>query len=68
MNAGRRLGLVRPIGVLGSLQLNLKPLHADLEAVHRLDSGLRRCWVVERYETWKENTVFTPVLIFLFIL
>ena len=27
--------------VLGALQLNLQPLHADLEAVHGLDGGLR---------------------------
>ena len=27
--------------VLGALQLNLQPLHADLEAVHGLDGSLR---------------------------
>lgn len=47
---GRRLGLIRPVGILGPLELDLEPLHADLEAVHRLDRRLRRRRVVERYE------------------
>lgn len=51
---GRRLGLVRPIGILGSLKLDLQPLHADLKAVHRLDRRLRRRRVVERYEAWNK--------------
>lgn len=32
--------------VLGALQLHLQPLHADLEAVHRLDGCLCRHWIV----------------------
>lgn len=45
--------LVRPIGVLWPLQLDLQTLHADLKPVHGLDGGLGRSWVVEGHETWK---------------
>ena len=41
---------VRAIGVFGPLQLHLEPLHADLEAVHGLDGGLRAGRVVEAHE------------------
>lgn len=38
-------------GILRALELNLQPLGADLETVHRLDGRLGRCHVVERHET-----------------
>ena len=41
---------VRAIGVFGPLQLHLEPLHANLEAVHGLDGGLRAGRVVEAHE------------------
>ncbi len=44
------VGLVGPAGLLGPLQLDLEPLHADLEAVHGLDGRLRRRRVVEAHE------------------
>lgn len=46
---------VRAIGVFGPLQLHLEPLHADLEAVHGLDGGLRAGWVVEAHEAWRDT-------------
>lgn len=49
-NMGSRQSLVlrsvRFAVVLGALQLHLQPLHADLEAVHRLDGCLCRHWIV----------------------
>lgn len=56
---GRRLGLVRPVGILGPFQLHLKPLHADLEAVHRLDRRLSRRRIIERYETCNNSLLNT---------
>lgn len=44
---GRLVGFRR---ILGSFQLDLKPLHADLEAVHRLDRCLRARRIVIRHE------------------
>lgn len=43
------------IGVFGPLQLHLEPLHADLEAVHGLDGGLRAGRVVEAHEAWRDT-------------
>lgn len=48
-------GLVGSIGVLRPLQLDLEPLHADLEAVHRLDRGLGASRIIERYETYEKE-------------
>lgn len=45
---GRRL--VGAVGVLRPLQLHLESLHADLEAVHRLDGSLGTAGVVEAHE------------------
>ena len=41
---------VGAVGVLGPLQLHLESLHADLEAVHGLDGGLRTSWVVKAHK------------------
>lgn len=38
---GPRQGSVGLAVVLGALQLNLQPLHADLETVHGLNGSLR---------------------------
>lgn len=43
------------IGVFGPLQLHFEPLHADLEAVHGLDGGLRAGRVVEAHEAWRDT-------------
>lgn len=40
------LSSVRFAVVLGALQLNLQPLHADLETIHGLDGSLRRHRIV----------------------
>lgn len=50
--AGWGGGLVGAVGVLWPLQLHLEPLHADLEAVHRLDGSLGTTWVVETHKPW----------------
>ena len=44
---GRSVG---PVGVLRAFQLHLQSLHADLEAVHRLDGGVRTRRVVETHK------------------
>lgn len=48
--AGCGRGLVGAVGVLRPLQLHLESLHADLEAVHRLDGSLGAAGVVEAHE------------------
>lgn len=49
-SGGGRPGLVGAIGVLRPLQLHFESLHADLEAVHRLDGSLGTAWVVEAHK------------------
>jgi len=44
---------VWPIRVLWSLQLNFKPLHANLEPVHCLDGSLRTGGVVKTHKACK---------------
>lgn len=46
--------LVRLGGVLGSFQLDLQSLHANLETVHRLNRRLRARRIVIRHETWNK--------------
>ncbi len=53
--------LVLPAGVLWPLELHLEPLHADLEAVHGLDGGLRARRVVEAHEPEALALVGGPV-------
>lgn len=43
-------GLVGAVGVLRPLQLHFESLHADLEAVHRLDGSLGAARVVEAHK------------------
>ena len=52
--AGRQC-LVGSVGVLGTLQLHLEPLHADLKPVHRLDGCLCAGRVVETHKAWKSG-------------
>lgn len=49
----RGLGSVRFAVVLGALQLDLQAFHADLKAVHGLDSSLCGHGVVVAHEAWK---------------
>lgn len=43
--------LVRLVSILGSLELNLQAFHADLKAVHGLNGGLCRLWIVVAHES-----------------
>lgn len=57
-SGGGRPGLVGAVGVLRPLQLHFESLHADLEAVHRLDGSLGAAWVVEAHKAcggWGEG-------------
>lgn len=46
---------VRPVGILGPLQLHLQSLHANLEAVHGLYGSLRTGGVVKTHKTCSES-------------
>lgn len=51
------VGSVGVSRIFGPLQLHFEPLHADLEAVHGLDGGLRAGWVVKTHEACGERGV-----------
>lgn len=53
---------VQAIGTFGPLQLHVEPLHADLEAIHGLDGGLRAGRVVEAQEARGWRSVLDTVL------
>ena len=53
--------LVRPVGVLGPLELDLEPLHADLEAVHGADGGLCTGGIIKADEAEAFALVGGPV-------
>ena len=44
---------VRPVSILGPLQLNLEPLHANLKAIHGLNSCLGTGWIVKANKPWR---------------
>lgn len=48
---GRTVASVGPAGILGSLQLNLEPLHANLEPIHGLNGRLCAGRVVKADKT-----------------
>lgn len=49
------LGSVGLAVILGTLQLNLQPLHPNLETVHGLDGSLCRYRIVIADEPWEEK-------------
>lgn len=54
--------LVRPVGVLWSLQLHLESFHSNLEPVHGLDGRLCTRLIVEADETYtiaNNNALFS---------
>ena len=57
----QQFDLIGAASVLGSLELNLQPLHSDLEAVHGLDGGLGTRLVVETDEAEALALVGGPV-------
>lgn len=48
----RGRGLIWAVGILWPLQLHLESFHADLEAVHGLDSSLGTTWVIKAHKPW----------------
>ena len=57
----QQFDLIGAASVLGSLELNLQPLHSDLEAIHGLDGGLGTRLVVETDEAEALALVGGPV-------
>lgn len=50
------LGSVGFAVILGAFQLNLQPLHSDLETIHGLDGSLRRDRIVIADEPWDQKS------------
>lgn len=43
------------IGIFWPLELHFESLHANLEAIHSLDSCLGAGWVVKTHKSWKRD-------------
>ncbi len=50
---GGGAGLIWAVGVLWPLQLHFESLHADLKAIHGLDSSLSAARVIKAHKAWR---------------